>query len=678
MESTQNSSILIIAGMHRSGTSLTASILQSAGLHIGRKLLDQSHGASERHFENLDFFEYHKAVLRSQGVNEDGWTLQETIEVDDHFVGQAKELIAKNAVSAVWGWKEPRTTLFLEFWANLLPEAKFLLLYRFPWEVVDSLYRRGDKIFKSQPDLAVKMWQHYNQKVLNIYNQFSDRCFLVNLHILLNHLDTVIPAINQKLQLNLTLPSSTLYNPSQIHKQSIEGHRASLIAHYFPEAIEMYRELEARAWQHNETPDFSWIEQLKNTPYRTWAFQDWLQLSNWEGEKSKLHQELESSRSQLQQTQAELEGSRSQLQQTQAELEGSRSQLQQTQGELEQSQSQLQQNQGELEQSHSQLQQTQAELEQSHSQLQQNQAELEQSHSQLQQNQAELEQSQFYLKETQTELEQSQSQLKQTKAELENSVSQLNQTHEELEQIQLDLQNTGSQLKQSKVEQKRSQSQLYQVQSELDQTQAQLQSTKLMLEQLQAQANQKENQLNKSLSRLEEKLQKSIAESQEQLQELTAKFKQEQEKLQSEWYQTKQQLKRSQSILFQTQAELEQSQQQLYQTQQEFSQLRLEQALTSSLDTEDQFDYRLLVWKAWSAYSVGNLTQMSQYLRKAMKIRPHSRSETILDWLNSFTQFSAEKGTQLDVKALTNLEEWKSLMHQVLKLKVLTGKTLVR
>jgi septal ring factor EnvC (AmiA/AmiB activator) len=664
MESTQNSSILIIAGMHRSGTSLTASILQSAGLHIGRKLLDQSHGASERHFENLDFFEYHKAVLRSQGVNEDGWTLQETIEVDDHFVGQAKELIAKNAVSAVWGWKEPRTTLFLEFWANLLPEAKFLLLYRFPWEVVDSLYRRGDKIFKSQPDLAVKMWQHYNQKVLNIYNQFSDRCFLVNLHILLNHLDTVIPAINQKLQLNLTLPSSTLYNPSQIHKQSIEGHRASLIAHYFPEAIEMYRELEARAWQHNETPDFSWIEQLKNTPYRTWAFQDWLQLSNWEGEKSKLHQELESSRSQLQQTQAELEGSRSQLQQTQAELEGSRSQLQQTQGELEQSQSQLQQNQGELEQSHSQLQQTQAELEQSHSQLQQNQAELEQS--------------QFYLKETQTELEQSQSQLKQTKAELENSVSQLNQTHEELEQIQLDLQNTGSQLKQSKVEQKRSQSQLYQVQSELDQTQAQLQSTKLMLEQLQAQANQKENQLNKSLSRLEEKLQKSIAESQEQLQELTAKFKQEQEKLQSEWYQTKQQLKRSQSILFQTQAELEQSQQQLYQTQQEFSQLRLEQALTSSLDTEDQFDYRLLVWKAWSAYSVGNLTQMSQYLRKAMKIRPHSRSETILDWLNSFTQFSAEKGTQLDVKALTNLEEWKSLMHQVLKLKVLTGKTLVR
>ncbi len=649
MASEKPSSILIIAGMHRSGTSLTASVLQSAGLHIGRKLLDQSHGASERHFENLDFFEFHKAVLRSQGVNEDGWTLQETIEVDDRFVEQAKELVAKNAVSSVWGWKEPRTTLFLEFWANLLPEAKFLLLYRFPWEVVDSLYRRGDPIFKSQPDLAVKIWQHYNQKVINLYNNFSERCFLVNLHVLLNHLNTVIPAINQKLQFNLAVPSSTLYNPSQIHKQSIEGHRASLITHYFPEAVEMYRELEARAWQLNDTPDFSWIDQLKASPYRNWAFQDWLKLGNWEGEKSKLQQELESSRSQLQQTQ----------------------------GELEQSRSQLQQTQGELEQSRSQLQQTQAELENSRSQLQQSQTELEQFRSLYQQNQAELEQFQFDIKQTQTDLEQSQSQLQQTQTDLENSVSQLNKTREELEEIRVELPNTKSQLQQSKTVQKRSQSQLYQVQSELDQTQNKLQSTKVMLEQFQAQANQKDLQLHKSLSKLEEQLQKAAAESQEQLQEFTAKFEQEREKLQSEWYQTKQELKRSQSILFQTQAELEQSQSQLYQTQQEFSQLRLEQALTNSADTEEQFDYRLLVWKAWSAYSVGDLTQMSQYLRKSIKWRPYSRSETVLDWIESFTQFSADKGVHLDVKALSSLEEWKELMHQIVLLKVYNPRSLL-
>ncbi len=42
-----------------------------------------------------------------------------------------------------------------------------LLIYRSPWEVVDSLYRRGDKAFVDQPELAVKMWMHYNYKILD-------------------------------------------------------------------------------------------------------------------------------------------------------------------------------------------------------------------------------------------------------------------------------------------------------------------------------------------------------------------------------------------------------------------------------------------------------------------------------------------------------------------------------
>ncbi len=42
--------------------------------------------------------------------------------------------------------------LFLDFWRSLLPNAKFCD-YRAPWEVVDSLYRRGtNPIFFSQPD----------------------------------------------------------------------------------------------------------------------------------------------------------------------------------------------------------------------------------------------------------------------------------------------------------------------------------------------------------------------------------------------------------------------------------------------------------------------------------------------------------------------------------------------
>lgn len=64
--------IFAIAGMHRSGTSFTASLLQSAGLDIGKRLVEADHGNVKVFFENRDFLEFHERVLRSQGINDVG------------------------------------------------------------------------------------------------------------------------------------------------------------------------------------------------------------------------------------------------------------------------------------------------------------------------------------------------------------------------------------------------------------------------------------------------------------------------------------------------------------------------------------------------------------------------------------------------------------------------------
>ncbi|NJM59223.1 MAG: hypothetical protein HC849_01865 [Oscillatoriales cyanobacterium RU_3_3] len=92
----KKNSILVIASMHRSGSSLAASLLQSAGLHIGRKvMLYPDAGNPKGYFESFDFWNFHRSVLQSQGIDEDGWTLQEKIEVDDRFVEEAKKLLTK-------------------------------------------------------------------------------------------------------------------------------------------------------------------------------------------------------------------------------------------------------------------------------------------------------------------------------------------------------------------------------------------------------------------------------------------------------------------------------------------------------------------------------------------------------------------------------------------------------
>ena len=109
-----NQSVLALAGMHRSGTSFTASILQSAGLDIGERLMASDTGNVKGHFEDGDFVEFHQNVLQSQGISVAGWTKQTRIQVQDRYLAEAAKLIKSRSKSSLWGWKDPRTTLFLE------------------------------------------------------------------------------------------------------------------------------------------------------------------------------------------------------------------------------------------------------------------------------------------------------------------------------------------------------------------------------------------------------------------------------------------------------------------------------------------------------------------------------------------------------------------------------------
>ncbi|WP_375512533.1 sulfotransferase family protein [uncultured Nostoc sp.] len=155
-------SVLVITGMHRSGTSFTASLLQSAGVNIGQRLLEAEPDNVKGFFENIDFLEFHKMVLKSQKLKDKQWTIDKKINVEEQDIEKAKEIIAKNSQTSIWGWKDPRTTLFLDFWESLLPEANFLLIYRSPWEVIDSLYRRGESIYFKYPQIPVLTWIQYN------------------------------------------------------------------------------------------------------------------------------------------------------------------------------------------------------------------------------------------------------------------------------------------------------------------------------------------------------------------------------------------------------------------------------------------------------------------------------------------------------------------------------------
>ena len=170
---------LVITGMHRSGTSLLASILAAAGVNVGDELIGATESNRKGHFEDIEFHRFHQRVLAANGLAREGLTCRTPVDVPAAARPEALDIVSRRrAPGRLWGWKDPRTTLFLDFWAEMLPDARFLFVFRPPWEVVDSLYRRGDEAIVMNPRLAVDVWCAYNRRILEFANAHADRCLL--------------------------------------------------------------------------------------------------------------------------------------------------------------------------------------------------------------------------------------------------------------------------------------------------------------------------------------------------------------------------------------------------------------------------------------------------------------------------------------------------------------------
>lgn len=73
---------------------------------------------------------------------------------------------------------------------------------------------------------------------------------------------------------------------------------------------------------------------------------------------------------------------------------------------------------------------------------------------------------------------------------------------------------------------------------------------------------------------------------------------------------------------------------------------------------ENRVHYGSLVWDAWCSYRQGDSGEMALYLEKSLKYTPFLPTETVLNWLANFENFSRGKGEYFDPESLNNLSEW--------------------
>ncbi|HVT59277.1 MAG TPA: glycosyltransferase [Thermoanaerobaculia bacterium] len=249
---------LIIAGMHRSGTSLVGAFLNAAGVALGERLLPGNATNPDGYFEDAEIVDLHRRMLCAAVPGDDGghpdWGWSESERLDRgrfvDFAGEAAALIAARAGPRPWGWKDPRTTLALDFWDGLAGGARYLLLYRFPWEVADSMQRLGAAVFLDHPGYAHRIWRFYNRHLLDFHRRHRDRSMLLSADVLLRDPDQLATLLRERAHLSLPglAPSfAQLIRGDRFVAQHRDDPIVRLVATTTPASIEVLRELDHQA-----------------------------------------------------------------------------------------------------------------------------------------------------------------------------------------------------------------------------------------------------------------------------------------------------------------------------------------------------------------------------------------------------------------------------------------------
>jgi hypothetical protein len=160
--------VIVVLGMHRSGTSAIMRVLNLWGVDIGKNVEGKNEDNPTGYWENASLHSFHESLLISLGCNwlnpypiPDRWWMKK--DARDMKIAMSSFIQEEFSESKLWGFKDPRACILLPLWLDVFEELKitpyFVIILRNPREVALSLQKR-DKIEITDGE---KLWDFYMQ-----------------------------------------------------------------------------------------------------------------------------------------------------------------------------------------------------------------------------------------------------------------------------------------------------------------------------------------------------------------------------------------------------------------------------------------------------------------------------------------------------------------------------------
>jgi O-antigen biosynthesis protein len=221
-------------------------LLHGCGLYLGPKdeLMPAQADNPDGFWEHLGFVALNDELLSQLGG---AWDLPP--KSDESFAHarldplrmKARLLIERFNSAGVWGWKDPRNSLTLPFWQDLLPGIKTLIVVRNPLEVAYSMRERNGTSYS----FGLRLWEIYNRRAIETARE-EDR-LVTHYDLFFENPETELQRITNFIGLSDTEAGNAAALVTKRRRHTHFTIDQLIDARVAPEAIELYRALVAEA-----------------------------------------------------------------------------------------------------------------------------------------------------------------------------------------------------------------------------------------------------------------------------------------------------------------------------------------------------------------------------------------------------------------------------------------------
>ena len=202
----QKKNIIVVLGMHRSGTSLVTRGLQVLGVELGDALLPPQKDNPRGFWEDIDINNLNIEML--EFLDRD-WYFVSPIQSSDveklnnaGYHLRALDLLRdKMKDKQVFGMKDPRLAKLLPFWQNVFAknqlDVSYVITIRHPFSVRDSLFKRHN----FEAERAHFLW--LDHIVASFANTIGMKRVVVDYDRMMNSIEAELSRIARQLDLNI-------------------------------------------------------------------------------------------------------------------------------------------------------------------------------------------------------------------------------------------------------------------------------------------------------------------------------------------------------------------------------------------------------------------------------------------------------------------------------------------